>query len=248
MTPERWQRINDVLEAIDSASPADRATTLDRLCAGDPDLRREVEPFLATAGAGTFLHGVIGQQAASLSETTATAARQERFRHYRILQRIGQGGMGAVFEAVRVDDFHKKVALKIIRQELDSDFARTRFLQESQLLATLEHPYIARLLDGGETDDGSPYPVGETACQMPFISQLFRPWLRKHAELREPRYTLRAMIEHTCCSASLLKQYRAWRALKPRLPRRFAGNRTSSGCLSCVCSPKVICCWKTFRA
>ena len=161
MTPERWQRIKDVLEAIDSASAADRATTLDRLCHGDSELRRDVEPFLSDAGAGTFIHGVIGQQAASLSETTASAARQERFGHYQLVRRIGQGGMGAVFEAVRVDDFHKKVALKIIKQGLDSDFARTRFLQERQMLASLEHPYIARLLDGGESDDGSPYLVLE---------------------------------------------------------------------------------------
>ena len=161
MTPERWQRINDVLEAIDAAPAADRSKLLDRLCEGDPELRREVEPFLSGATAGTFLHGVIGEQAARLSETAATAARQERFGHYQLVRRIGQGGMGAVFEAVRVDDFHKKVALKIIRQGLDSDFARTRFLQERQMLASLEHPYIARLLDGGETDDGSPYLVLE---------------------------------------------------------------------------------------
>ena len=161
MTPERWQQIKALLEAVDEAPEADRATTLDHLCKGDPELRREVEPFLVNAGAGTFLHGVIGEQAASLSETTATVARQERFGHYQLVRRIGQGGMGAVFEAVRVDDFHKRVALKIIKQGLDSDFARTRFLQERQMLASLEHPYIARLLDGGESDDGSPYLVLE---------------------------------------------------------------------------------------
>ena len=105
---------------------------------------------------------LIGEQAASLSRTAERpVAQQDRFGHYRLVRRIGQGGMGAVYEAVRVDDFHQKVALKIIRQGLDSDFTRTRFLQERQTLATLEHPYIARLLDGGEAEDGSPYLVLE---------------------------------------------------------------------------------------
>ncbi|MCX6620912.1 MAG: serine/threonine-protein kinase, partial [Acidobacteria bacterium] len=158
MTPERWQRIKAVLEEVDPAPAADRAGILDRLCADDPELRLEVEPFLSDDGAGTFIHGVIGVEAASLSRTTA---RQERFGRYQLVRRIGLGGMGAVYEAVRVDDFHKKVALKIIKQGLDSDFARTRFLQERQLLASLEHPYIGRLLDGGESEDGSPYLVLE---------------------------------------------------------------------------------------
>ncbi len=158
MTPERWQRINEILEAVDSAPQAGRADVLDRLCEGDPGLRRDVESYLVDTGEGTFLHGVIGEQAASFSQPES---RQERFGRYKLVRRIGQGGMGAVFEAIRVDDFHKKVALKIIKQGLDSDFARTRFLQERQTLAGLEHPYIARLLDGGETDDGSPFLVLE---------------------------------------------------------------------------------------
>ena len=166
MTPERWQRIKAALEEVDSAAPTDRAGMLDRLREIDPELRQELDPFLSEQGAGTFIHGLIGEQAASLSQAS-TASRQERFGHYQLVRRIGQGGMGAVFEAVRVDDFHKKVALKIIKQGLDSDFARTRFLQERQLLASLEHPYIARLLDGGETDDGSPYLVLEFVDGVP---------------------------------------------------------------------------------
>ena len=122
MTPERWQQIKAVLEAVDSAPLAERPGIVDRLCDGDSDLRREVEPFLAEVGGGTFIKGAISEQAASVT------TRQERFGHYQLVRRIGQGGMGAVYEAVRVDDFHKKVALKIIKQGLDSDFARTRFL------------------------------------------------------------------------------------------------------------------------
>jgi len=167
MTPERWQRINEILEALDSTPESGRAAALDHLCTDDATLRQEVQEYLSEDDDGKFLHQVIGEQAASFSQPEA---RQERFGRYKIVRRIGVGGMGAVFEAVRVDDFHKKVALKIIRQGLDNDFARTRFLQERQTLATLEHPYIARLLDGGEADDGSPYLVlefvdGETITQ-----------------------------------------------------------------------------------
>ena len=126
MTPELWQRIKAVLEEVDAASAADRIGILARLSTRDPELRGEVEPYLSEDGEATFIQNVIGEQAASLGQVTG---RQERFGHYQLVKRIGQGGMGAVFEAVRVDDFHKKVALKIIKQGLDSDFARTRFMQ-----------------------------------------------------------------------------------------------------------------------
>ena len=167
MTPERWQRIKDLLEQIETETDADpgsgKVAVFDRLCEGDPGLRADAAPFVFADDSDTFIRDLIGEQAASLRKETAqdSAERQERFGRYRLVRRIGQGGMGAVYEAVRVDDFHKKVALKIIRQGLDSDFARSRFLQERQMLAALEHPYIARLLDGGEADDGSPYLVLE---------------------------------------------------------------------------------------
>jgi len=161
MTPERYQRISEILEQLDSAPEAARAHLLDRLTESDPELRSDVEHYLAEEGSDTFIVGAIGEQAASLGEASAAASRQQRFGRYQLVRLIGHGGMGAVHEAVRVDDFHKKVALKIIKQGLDSDFIRTRFVQERQLLASLEHPYIARLLDGGETDDGSPYLVLE---------------------------------------------------------------------------------------
>src|SRR4051812_30784876 len=150
MTPDRWQQIKAVLKEIDCAAPAERDSILDRLSSADPELRAEVQPFLAEDTGSTFLHGVIGEQAASLSQPETS---QERFGPYRVVRRIGAGGMGAVYEAVRVGDFHKKVALKVIKSGLDSDFSRARFVQERQLLAALEHPYIARLLDGGETGD-----------------------------------------------------------------------------------------------
>jgi len=176
MTPERWQRINEMLEQVET-----EPERLDELCGGDLDLREEVKALLTTETDEAYLHGVIGEQAASFSQSPA-AAKQERFGPYQLIRRIGQGGMGAVFEAVRVDGFRKKVALKIIKQGLDSDYARTRFVQERQTLAGLEHPYIARLLDGGETDDGSPYLVLEFVDGRPITE--FCATLDRAARLR----------------------------------------------------------------
>ncbi len=161
MTPERWKQIGAVFDEVEAAPEPDRAALLERLCADDSDLYAEVEKLLSTQSAtATFIQDAISRQAASFREQSVRAS-QEQFGHYRVTGRIAQGGMGAVYEAVRVDDFQKTVALKIIKQEFDSDFARARFQQERQVLATLEHPYIARLIDGGESEDGSPYLVLE---------------------------------------------------------------------------------------
>ena len=159
MTPERWRRIEAIYAELEPIPASERPPVLENLCAGDLELRREIEQLLTSDGATAHLieHLVAGQ-AASLGEAPPF---QDRFGPYRIVRRIGQGGMGAVYEAERTGAFHKRVALKIIKQEMDSEFARVRFLQERQLLATLDHPYIARLLDGGETEQGSPYLVLE---------------------------------------------------------------------------------------
>jgi serine/threonine protein kinase len=81
---------------------------------------------------------------------------------YRLTREIGRGGMGAVYAAERADgSFYRKVAVKLIKRGMDTDFILRRFRQERQILATLDHPYIARLLDGGTTGDGLPYFVME---------------------------------------------------------------------------------------
>ena len=81
---------------------------------------------------------------------------------YRLVGRLGQGGQGSVFEGLRDDGrFQQRVAIKIVKWEIDGEGARARFRQERKILAGLEHPHIARLLDGGETEDGLPYLVME---------------------------------------------------------------------------------------
>jgi len=87
---------------------------------------------------------------------------------YRLIEEIGQGGMGAVYRAVRADDqYQKQVAIKLVRTGFETRFAQARFRSERQILATLEHPNIARLLDGGTADDGSPYFVMELVEGIP---------------------------------------------------------------------------------
>jgi serine/threonine protein kinase/Tfp pilus assembly protein PilF len=81
---------------------------------------------------------------------------------YKLTAEVGRGGMGAVYAAERSDgSFHRRVAVKLIKRGMDTDFILKRFRQERQILATLNHPYIAPLLDGGTTDDGLPYFVME---------------------------------------------------------------------------------------
>lgn len=136
----------------------------------DPEVRREVASLLAHAepsrrGLDVSI-GALMQEALE-SGVFGNIAPGMQFERYRIERKLGQGGMGEVYAAVRESDFHKQVALKIVRFGLDSEFARVRFQQERQTLAGLEHPYIARLLDGGEAANGTPYLVLEYVDGVP---------------------------------------------------------------------------------
>jgi non-specific serine/threonine protein kinase/serine/threonine-protein kinase len=161
-------------EAIDLPAPQ-RAAWLDAQCAGDDALRREVQLLLeADAAAEGFL------DLSALAETgaaraVADAARgspalaaDRRVGAYRILRELGHGGMGVVYLASRADDaFEKHVAVKVVRGGSGSDVAERRFRDERRILATLDHPHIARLLDGGTTDDGLSYLVMEYVDGVP---------------------------------------------------------------------------------
>jgi serine/threonine protein kinase len=112
---------------------------------------------------------------------------------YRLVRELGQGGMGAVFLAVRDDDvFHKRVALKILKRGMDTEAIVRRFRTERQILAGLDHPNIARLLDGGTTPDGLPYLVMEYVEGMP---------LGEFAETRALDTTARLQLFLSLCAA-----------------------------------------------
>ena len=165
MTPEDWRRVREVLEhALELASDR-RSVYLQEVCAGNTALRLEVEALIAAderAGTG-FLAG------SAVEASTLLAAPEEpeslagtRIGPYQIVEEIGHGGMGTVYRAVRADDqYRKQVAIKVVRGGLGDEFRVHRFRAERQILANLDHANIARLLDGGATEDGRPYVVME---------------------------------------------------------------------------------------
>ena len=167
MTKERWQQIEAVFaEAVELPADESRAY-LDRACHGDDDLRREVDLLLESdRTAQGHVGSAVGQAAAAfavqMQRDYSASQIGQRIGPYEIVREIGRGGMGSVYQAVRIDDqYIRSVAIKLIAHGMDSDDALARFRTERQILATLQHPNIAGLLDGGTTADGRPYIVME---------------------------------------------------------------------------------------
>ncbi len=145
---------------------AERAAFLERECPDDPSLRAEIESLLAASSdAGSFLEEPALQIVTppeGASERTGTDGPARRIGTWQLLREVGHGGMGTVFLAERTDrDFEMRVALKVINRGMDTDTIVRRFRTERRILAGLEHPGIARLIDGGTTDDGLPFFVLE---------------------------------------------------------------------------------------
>jgi hypothetical protein len=164
MTPEAWSRVKTILaDALDVSADA-RPAYLDAACAGDASLRREVESLIvAQAAEWEFFDSPAPMPPAPEEAPVGPPSRRgERIGPYELISELGRGGMGMVYLARRADaQFEKKVAIKLIRPGMASDFALERFLSERQILASLEHPHIAGLLDGGATGNGEPYFVLE---------------------------------------------------------------------------------------
>lgn len=157
MTPERWQQIREILEALDDCPREAREDAIAAACTGDADLRREVESLLSFEDRAEALDRSADRGAPAGSDGNAP----ERIGPYRVERRLGSGGMGSVFLAIRDDDhYRKQVAIKLIQWAGDPETA-SRFRTERQVLASLDHPNIARLLDGGALPDGQPYLVME---------------------------------------------------------------------------------------
>lgn len=159
MSPARLQEIQDLyLDAL--ALPADeREALLAERCAKDPDLRAEVASLLAADPGASFLEEPLAhiKDASDLAESQTFSAEQQ-LGTYKLIKELGHGGMGTVYLAERADgQFDHEVALKVTRPGLASSTLKQRFLQERQILARLQHPHIARLLDGGITDSGRPF-------------------------------------------------------------------------------------------
>ena len=141
-------------EAIDLLG-SEREAYMQRICGNDLHFRNELESLLiAHESAGDFLSDAQHDELDRLNDPLINS----RIGAFSIVERIGEGGMGAVYLAERADDdFDQRVAIKVIRRGIDSAGARQRFHEERRLLARLEHPNIARLIDGGETEAGGSY-------------------------------------------------------------------------------------------
>ncbi|HEX6308243.1 MAG TPA: serine/threonine-protein kinase [Longimicrobiales bacterium] len=163
--PTRWTRLQEIFHAAVALPEAARPAFLDGACRGEPALRADVEKMLrADALADAALDGVrvgIAELAAeALDEADGSGADDSwegrTLGPYRVLRKVGQGGMGAVYEAER-EDVHKRVALKVVRGALGAPDLVRRFLVERRVLARLAHPAIAGLLDAGMLDDDTPW-------------------------------------------------------------------------------------------
>ncbi|MEZ4417001.1 MAG: protein kinase [Gemmatimonadota bacterium] len=172
LTPERWEQVSAILDEALEVSPEEVAPLLDARCGDDADLRREVEQMLEACAKAEHLmdrppalsvRGMI-----SGAESRGQIEVGDIVGAYRILDLLGRGGMGAVYLAERADgEFERQVALKVVKRGMDSEEILERFRSERQILAGLEHPNIAGLLDGGITADGRPFFAMELAVGEP---------------------------------------------------------------------------------
>ena len=158
MTPERWKQVRDVFDRAAEAGAGDREKLLARECGEDEELSREVRSLLASSeAAGEFLEVPAVDQVRRVAPWP-DAPLPDRIGPWVIVQELGHGGMGTVYLGVRADEgFRLTSAVKLVRRGMDSDFILRRFRTEREILAGLDHPRIARLLDGGSTSDGLPY-------------------------------------------------------------------------------------------
>src|SRR5262245_42758657 len=189
--------------ALSKRTPAERAAYLDQACRGNPALRQEVEALLlAHDQAGDFLAQPFVQAVPTadlppasgdgMSETIDPPSPAEApgtaIGPYKLLQRLGEGGMGAVYVAEQQEPVKRRVALKVIKPGMDSAQVLARFAAERQALALMDHSHIAKVLDAGSTQAGRPYVVMELAKGDPitkYCDELHLP-LRERLELFVP--------------------------------------------------------------
>jgi eukaryotic-like serine/threonine-protein kinase len=197
MTPERWIEIQQHLDVALSLSLGERKTFLDSLGTTDAELKREVESFLAGESSDpSFMDTPALDWLRSRSHdarTTPSSMVGQILGAYRVTDLLGIGGMGEVYRAVRVDgEYEQQAAVKLVRPGLVGEFSSVRFRNERQILAKLDHPNIAKILDGGTTADGLSYFVMEFIDGVPITEHCDQHGLSIEDRLR---------LFRTVCSA-----------------------------------------------
>lgn len=195
MTPERWKQVQESLEIAITLAPKELDSFFHQLGDTDLELRQEVESLLSCrSNDPDFLQTPALESLAQgdWQETKPEPMLGHEFGPYRVMALLGSGGMGDVYRAVRVDgQYEQQVALKVVRSGYAGGLT-ARFRNERQILAGLEHPNIARILDGGTTQDGVPYIVMELIEGLP---------INEYCDQHKLRLDDRLKLFRTVCSA-----------------------------------------------
>ena len=200
MNAERWQQVKAIFDRAVECAPGSRGALLQELCGQDEELQRQVNSLLASDEAEETLldSPLLASAAAKAGFATAPARGPDPLigrtvGPYRVVREIGRGGMGCVYLAQRADDqFRRQVALKAVDPALVDRQTLHRFENERQTLASLDHPNIIKLIDGGTTEDGMPWLV------MDYVEG---QTLDQYCETRKPRLAERLKLFRTVCAA-----------------------------------------------
>jgi hypothetical protein len=200
MNAERWQQVKAIFDRAVECAPESRGELLHGLCGNDGELLRQVELLLASDEANQTLLDtpLIASAMARAGVAVASAPGLDPLigrtvGPYRVVREIGRGGMGCVYLAQRADDqFRRRVALKAVDPKLVDRQTLHRFENERQTLATLDHPNIIKLIDGGTTEDGLPWLV------MDYVEG---DTIDKYCETHKPRLADRLKVFRTICAA-----------------------------------------------
>jgi serine/threonine protein kinase len=162
-TPDQWPKIKEIVGAALEREPSERIAFLDQACARNAELRAEVESLLA---AHADAHGLSDSPWAATT-VTDPGGESKSIGPYRLIQRLGVGGMGQVWLAEQTEPVRRRVALKLIRAGMYDSGLLQRFQSERQSLAIMEHPAIAKVFDAGATSEGQPYFAMEYVDGLP---------------------------------------------------------------------------------
>ena len=194
MTPQAWQRAGELFHEALEVRAEDLTAWLEKVCQDDQELRNELKSLLdSDRSARGFVQNQIKSGVISFFEEESRARAQRRVGPYSFVRELGHGGMGTVYLARRDDDVYQiDVAIKLVTPGMDTEIVLQRFRRERQILANLQHPNIARLLDGGTTEDGYPYIV------MEYING---GWITEHCKERDLSIEARLRLFLAVCSA-----------------------------------------------
>jgi eukaryotic-like serine/threonine-protein kinase len=186
-------KVKEIFLAAAEMTRAERQGYLDSACAGDEALRRDVDEMLEHHGQlGSFLQSHAGGQVPTVDSPRVERPGAVIADRYKLLQQIGEGGMGTVWMAQQTEPVKRLVAVKLIKAGMDAAQVLGRFEAERQALALIDHPNIARVFDGGATPSGRPYFVMELAKGVP---------ITRYCDERRPTPRQRLELFVTVCQA-----------------------------------------------